>query len=80
MTYKKPLKGFQGTTLKGIQFVAVDTATSRIGSDAISSFEAHKTIKTEAENRKTLVPFHAVKKFEKTMGTSEETKADAYCE
>ena len=79
MTYKKLLKAFSGTTLMGEIIVAEDTATSRIGSDAISSFEAHKTIKTEAENRKMLTPFHAVKKANYGISTEDTERTDPYC-
>lgn len=79
MTYKKPLKAFNGTTLMGESIVAEDTATSRIGSDAISSLEAHKTIKTEAENRKMLTPFHAVKKADYGVSTEDTERTDPYC-
>lgn len=78
MTYKKPLKAFQGTTLMGVQFGVRDTATSRIGSDAISAFEAHKTIKTEAENRKMLTPFHAVKSAIYGVMTEDADRTDPY--
>ena len=81
MTYKKPLKTFSGTTLMGVSISAVDTATSRIGSDAISAFEAHKTIKTEAENRTMLTPFHAVKKANYGISTEDAERTDPYgCE
>lgn len=79
MTYKKPLKAFMAETLMGESIVARDTATSRIGSDAISSFEAHKTIKTEVENRKMLVPFHAVKKANYDIFTEDAERTDPYC-
>lgn len=78
MTYKKPLKTFNGTTLMGEQISADDTATSRIGSDAISAFEAHKTIKTEAENRKMLTPFHAVKSAQYGVVTEDTERTDPY--
>lgn len=79
MTYKKPFKVFQGTTLTGESINAEDTATSRIGSDAISAFEAHKTIKTEAENRKMLIPFHAVKSARYGVFTEDAERTDPYC-
>ena len=78
MTYKKPLKGFRGTTLMGETVSAIDGATSRLGSDAISAFEAHKTIETEAESGKMLTPFHAVKKAEYDVFTRDAERTDPY--
>lgn len=75
MTYEKPLKIFQGTTLMGTEFSAVDTETSRLGNDAISAFEAHKAVKGE----NILVPFHAIKKAEYGTTTQDTEKADPYC-
>ena len=77
-TYKKLFKAFQGTTLMGESIEAVDTATSRLGSDAINSFEAHKTIKTEAESGKMLTPFHAVKKADYGVSTEDAERTDPY--
>lgn len=80
MTYKKPLKTFEGTTLMGEQIDANDTATSRIGNDAIEAFKAHKTIKAEAsENRKMLTPFHAVKSAMYGTLTDDAERTDPYC-
>ena len=79
MTYTKPLKAFQGTTLMSEIVGAQDTATSRLGSDAISAFEAHKTIKTEAESRVMLTPFHAVKSAMYGVLTEDAERTDPYC-
>lgn len=78
MTYKKPLKAFNGTTLMGEEISAEDTATSRLGSYAIEAFEAHKIIKTEAENRKMLTPFHAVKQAMYATLTEDAERTDPY--
>lgn len=72
-TYNKATYTSKVTTLDGYE------ATFTDGKDAFEEFKAKKTIKGVVGESKVIIPFHAVKKFEKTMGTSEETKADAYC-
>ncbi|MEE0897604.1 MAG: hypothetical protein U0L88_08255 [Acutalibacteraceae bacterium] len=78
-TYKKPLKYFDGRTLGGYSFTAEDADGKRLGSYAIDAFEAHKTITAEVENKKVLVPFHAVKTAMYGTMTEDAEKADAYC-
>lgn len=79
MTYKKPLKVFDGITLMGEGIPAQDTATSRLGSDAISAFEAHKTITAEDDDKKVLVPFHAIKTAAYATMTEDAERTDPYC-
>lgn len=78
-TYKKPLKYFDGRTLGGYSFTAEDADGKRLGSYAIDALEAHKTITAEVENKKVLVPFHAVKTAMYGTMTEDAEKADAYC-
>ena len=68
----------------GANLGADDTAEgSRIGSDAVSAFEAHKTIKSidkASENERTmLTPFHAVKSALYGTFTEDTERADPYC-
>lgn len=83
MTYKKPLKDFQGTTLMGQVLMAEDTLEGeRLGSYAIEAFEAHKTIKGKKEamdNGELLVPFHAVKSAMYATLTEDAVRTDPYC-
>lgn len=79
MTYKKPLKGFNATTLMGFPVDAMDEANKREGSYAIEAFEGRKTIKGKAEDAEVLVPFHAVKTAMYGTFTEDAEKADPYC-
>lgn len=80
MTYKKPLKGFNATTLMGFPVDAMDEANKRDGSYAIEAFEGKKTIKGIGTNdAETLVPFHAVKTAMYGTFTEDAEKEDPYC-
>lgn len=78
MTYKKPTIAIQGYTIMGEQF----------SGDAVAyeALKAHKTAKVMTANaetgdmdKQTLVPFHAVKQYTKTVTTADAEKDDAYC-
>ena len=70
MTYKKPSIEVSGTTLMDDNFSG--------DANAYEALKAHKTIKTEAENRKMLVPFHAVKSAQYAVLTEDAERTDPY--
>lgn len=85
MTYKKPIKYFQGTTLMDEPLSAGDNGIKREGSYAIEAFEAHKIVKAytadpeTGNDIKTLIPFHAIKLAEYVTITENAEKTDPYC-
>lgn len=77
-TYTKVLKTIVVKTVGGTTINAADTATDPIASDALSQFEAFKTMNIRTANGVTLVPFHAVDNIAVTTSTSSVTRPDPY--
>lgn len=71
-TYKKPSVAVSGKTLMAYEF-----SGDGIVYDAL---KAHKTAEIKGEENTVLIPFHAVKKYQKSVTSADAEKADAYCE
>lgn len=71
-TYNKPSVAVSGITLMGYEF----------SGDGIvyEALKAHETAEIKGEESTTLIPFHAIKKYQKSVSASEQTRKDAYCE
>lgn len=70
-TYKKPTVSVSGKTPMGYEFNG--------DGDAYEALKAHKTAKIKGEENTVLIPFHAVKKYVKSVTAEDATRADAYC-
>ncbi len=80
-TYNKPLKTAVFTLHDESTITAADTATSPIGSTAISQYKDGGIIIIPGENNETMFDFKQVVKVVVTTSVSSVTKPDAYgCE
>lgn len=70
-TYKKPTIEVNGTTLMGENFSG--------DANTYEALKAHKTIKAKVDDKDALVPFHAVKNFDKIVSTEDAERTDPYC-
>ncbi len=71
MTYKKPSISVSGVTLGGYSFSG--------DADAYEALKAHKTAEIKGEENEVLIPFHAVKNYQKSVTSANAEKADPYC-
>lgn len=71
-TYKKPTVAVSGTTLAGYSFSG--------DANAYEALKAHKTAEIKGEENTVLVPFHAVKQYQKSVSSADVEAKDAYCE
>lgn len=71
-TYKKPSVAVSGTTLAGYEF----------SGDGVvyEALKAHGTATIKGEENEVLIPFHAVKKYQKSVSSADVEAKDAYCE
>lgn len=78
-TYKKPLFVTTATTLMGFE---AHFENGEAGRYAYEALQARKTISGKYEDGEgnVLVPFHAVKIYQKSVNTEDAERADAYCE
>lgn len=70
-TYKKPSVSVSGITLGGYEF----------SGDGIvyDELKAHKTAEIKGEENTVLIPFHAVKNYQKSVASADAERTDAYC-
>lgn len=71
-TYTKSSISVSGTTLMGYEFSG-DSAV-------FEELNTHKTAVIKGAENEVLIPFHAVKQYQKGVTLTETERADAYCE
>ena len=78
-TYNKPLFVISASTLMGYE---AHFESGNNGRDAFEDLRAKRTIICENEEGegKILIPFHAVRRYEKSVDSEEAERVDAYCE
>lgn len=81
ITYTKPLKSIQISTLGGTGFQVTDTVSSPDASMALAQFLKGETMNFPYQGAILYVPFHAVEAVGVQTQTSEPVeKADPYCD
>lgn len=68
-TYKKPSVSVSGKTLMGYEFEG----------GIYEDLKKHKSITIEGEENKVLIPFHAVKEYQKCVTSADAERPDPYC-
>lgn len=69
--YKKPTVNVSGVTLGGYSFSGKG--------EVYDELKAHRTAEIKGEENTVLIPFHAVKNYQKSVTSADAERTDAYC-